>query len=79
MVARTRLAVLDNNFNVDRKQACTAIGNERWHLRWLKATNSFLVKKVFEKIDQFFRQELIQSTIHRFKNSKSFWYNLILQ
>ena len=32
MVARTRLAVLDNNFNVDRKRACTAIGSERWHL-----------------------------------------------
>ena len=79
MVAQTRLAVLDNNFNVDRKRACTAIGSERWHLRWSKATNSFVVKKVFEKKDYFFIQELIESTINRLKNSNSFSYNLSLQ
>ena len=79
MVAQTRLAVLDNNFNVERKRACTAIGSERWHLRWSKATNSFVVKKVFEKKDYFFIQELIESTINRLKNSNSFSYNLSLQ
>ena len=79
MVARTRLAVMDNNFNVDGKQACTSIGNKGWHLLWSRATNSFVVEKAFEKKDYFFTQELIELTIHCLKNSKSILHNLSLQ
>ena len=70
MVARTMLAVMDHNFNVDRKQECAADGTGRWHLRWSKATNSFVVKKVFEDKDYSFREELIEATLHRLRTSK---------
>ena len=64
------LAVMDNNFNVDRPQAQTADGVGRWHLRWCKATNRFVVKKIYEGKTYLFRQDLMEATVHLLQTSK---------
>ena len=49
MKARTMLAVLDDNFNVGRRQATTKYGSKRWVVHWSKATCSFITKKFFKR------------------------------
>ena len=70
MVARTMLAVLDNNFNVARTQAETFTGKKQWRLRWSKATKSFVVKKVYSQKDYSFRDDLMLATIERLESGK---------
>ena len=69
MVARTMLAVLDNNCNVARSQATTKGRCKKWKFHWSKVTKSFVVKKVYTKKDYSFRKHLIEETVERVKDS----------
>ena len=50
MIARTRLAVLDNNENANRNQSTTSAGNERYKVDWGRRKEWF-AKEVNERKD----------------------------
>ena len=70
MKARNMLAVIDNNFNIGRNQATTAKGAKRWVVHWSKATNKFVVKKIYKPKQYSFRANLKQATLQRLQSSK---------
>ena len=70
MKARTMLAVLDNNFNVGRRQATTKDGSKHWAVCWPKGTCTFVAKKVFQEKKYDFRTDLVNATVQRVEESK---------
>ncbi|XP_013391137.1 uncharacterized protein LOC106159403 [Lingula anatina] len=64
-VARTLLAVLDNNHNQNREQVVNKNGTLRWNVRWSKVTKRFTAQKVMGQKDMEFRQHLMQCAVDR--------------
>jgi hypothetical protein len=48
MVARTELAALDHNANLDRQQAVTATGEERSNVVFPKRTQNWVAKRIMQ-------------------------------
>ena len=67
MYARTQLAVLDHNENLDRKQAVTKSNEKREKFQYSKVTGQWVVKDVKEKKSRTFVEEVfneIPAVIH---------------
>ncbi|XP_063077476.1 uncharacterized protein LOC134467554 [Engraulis encrasicolus] len=65
MVARTKLAVMDNNFNVGREQAVTAEGAPRFSQEFKKHSKDWIVRKIYEPTSQAFTTALIEDVLER--------------
>ena len=70
MVARTMLAVLDNNMNSSLEHQETREGEKCWVVQWSKRSRSFIVKRVSESKDYSFRDNLMECTLAYFKQTK---------
>ena len=62
MRARTQLACLSHNFNVNRQQAETADGTPRYRLVLLKAKGEWVVKKIYGQKSTEFLHDLRHAT-----------------
>ncbi|KAL2102312.1 hypothetical protein ACEWY4_001480 [Coilia grayii] len=68
MVARTQLAILDNNYNVGREQAMTSEGIPRFSMVFTKHSKDWVAKKIYEPTSQSFRHHLVQHVLQRREN-----------
>ncbi|KAL2102342.1 hypothetical protein ACEWY4_001510 [Coilia grayii] len=68
MVARTQLAILDNNYNVGREQAMTSEGIPRFSMVFTKHSKDWVAKKIYEPTSQSFRHYLIERVLQRREN-----------
>ncbi|XP_073725194.1 uncharacterized protein [Misgurnus anguillicaudatus] len=65
MVARTQLAILDNNYNVGREQAETSEGLPRYSMTFPKQSKEWIVKKIYEPTSQDFTKHLVERVLER--------------
>ncbi|VDI27339.1 Hypothetical predicted protein [Mytilus galloprovincialis] len=63
MVARTQLAVVDNNVNIGRKQKTGANGMLSFTTRCPKSTGRWTARKVYEKKEYDFKTDILHSAI----------------
>lgn len=68
MVARTKLAIMDNNFKVGREQAVTAQGTTRYSLSFKKQSKDWIVRKIYEPTSQTFTNSLVERVLERRQN-----------
>jgi hypothetical protein len=75
MIARTKLAAMDNNYNVGRKQARVQqglrAGEDRYRLVFPKAKKHWVVKAVYVEKDYSWRQDLIKNVLSFFCNDNN--------
>ncbi|KAK7175943.1 hypothetical protein R3I93_000260 [Phoxinus phoxinus] len=62
MAARTQLAVLDHNENVNHEQATTSSGVPRYNVVFPKHSKEWVARKMYEPTTQNFREELLRNT-----------------
>ncbi|KAK7157007.1 hypothetical protein R3I94_006918 [Phoxinus phoxinus] len=65
MLARTQLAVLDHNENVNRHQASTKTGTPRFNVVFPKHSKQWVARKLYESTSQNFRVELVRRVLQR--------------
>ncbi|XP_073669439.1 uncharacterized protein [Paramisgurnus dabryanus] len=65
MTARSQLAVMDHNENVNRQQATTSSGVPRYNIVFPKQIKDWLARKIYEPTTQNFRDELLQRVHER--------------
>ncbi|XP_063049438.1 uncharacterized protein LOC134445044 isoform X2 [Engraulis encrasicolus] len=65
MVARTQLAILDNNYNVGREQATTSEGTPRFSVVFPKRTKDWVAKKIYQPTSQNFTHHLVERVLQR--------------
>ncbi|XP_038126779.1 uncharacterized protein LOC119773727 [Cyprinodon tularosa] len=65
MKARTQLAVMDHNENVQREQAYTNTGQARFNVVYPKQTKEWVAKKIYVPTTQTFRQNLVVQVVRR--------------
>ncbi|XP_056457818.1 uncharacterized protein LOC130391621 [Gadus chalcogrammus] len=65
MVARTQLAILDNNYNVGRQQTETSEGLPRYSMVFPKQSKEWVAKKIYEPTSQYFTQHLVKLVLER--------------
>ena len=63
MVARTQLAVIDNNINIGRQQKTDSNGKLSFATRCPKSTGRWTARKLYEKKDFKFKSEILQFAI----------------
>ena len=61
MYARTKLAVMDHNSCIHRNQSRTKQGHLRFKTVYSRITSSWVAKKIMDKKDRHFRQEILQA------------------
>ncbi|XP_063060628.1 uncharacterized protein LOC134453809 [Engraulis encrasicolus] len=68
MRARTQLAILDHNANVERPQATTKKGELRHRFVYPKQSDHWVAKPIYRKTQQAFRDDLMQRVLDRRHN-----------
>ncbi|XP_065129116.2 uncharacterized protein [Paramisgurnus dabryanus] len=68
MFARTQLAIMDHNENVNRQQATTASGVQRYNVVFPKHSKQWVAKKLFNPTTQTFRDELVNTVLEYRRN-----------
>ncbi|XP_063436592.1 uncharacterized protein LOC134718022 [Mytilus trossulus] len=63
MVARTQLAVVDNNVNIGRNQKTDANGKLSFATRCPKSTGRWTARKIYEKKDYDFKADILQFAV----------------
>ena len=67
MIIRTKLAAMDNNYNVGRKQARVQkgsnAGDDRYRLVFPKAKKQWIVKTIYVEKDYSWRKDLIDNVV----------------
>ncbi len=70
MIIRTKLAAMDNNYNVGRKQARVQkgsnAGDDRYRLVFPKAKKQWIVKTIYVEKDYSWRKDLIDNVVFFF-------------
>ena len=61
MYARTKLAVMDHNSGIHRNQSRTKQGHLRFKTVYSRITSSWVAKKIMDKKDKNFIQEILQA------------------
>ena len=61
MYARTKLAVMDHNSGINRKQSRTKHGNLRYITLYSRVTSSWVAKKIMDKKDKTFIQDILEA------------------
>ncbi|XP_049918879.1 uncharacterized protein LOC126401561 [Epinephelus moara] len=69
MRARTQLAIMDHNENVQREQATTASGRPRFNVVFPKATKDWVARKIYLPTTQTFRKNLVVEALQRRRDS----------
>ncbi|KAM4567181.1 uncharacterized protein PAE49_010598 [Odontesthes bonariensis] len=65
MRARTQLAIMDHNSNVDRPQATTKKGEPRHRFVFPKQSDRWIAKPINKKTQEAFRDDLMQRVLER--------------
>lgn len=65
MKARTQLAIMDHNENVQREQASTTTGKSKFNVVYPKQTKEWIAKKIYVPTTQTFRQTLVVQVLRR--------------
>ena len=68
MIARTQLAIMDHNANVDRSQAKDPDGNLRYRIVFPKRTKEWIAKPIREEKNHSWRAEILRVTSSKPKN-----------
>ncbi|XP_063076993.1 uncharacterized protein LOC134466993 [Engraulis encrasicolus] len=69
MRARSQLAILDHNNNLERPQATTQDGQARYKAAYSKQSQQWVAKPIYEGTTQTFRDDLVERVLRRREDS----------